>query len=101
MKDVHNHPLELLAICPENKIMTMNNHLETVPCNLCGSNNLRFVYEMPDTWYFSDEFFEIVECESCGLGFVNPRPKVEVIDRYYPKEFYDEFERDPAFHLER
>lgn len=81
--------------------MATENNLENVPCNLCGSNNQRLVYEMPDTWYFPEEFFKVVECESCGLGFVNPRPKPETIERYYPKEFYDEFDRDPTFHHER
>lgn len=81
--------------------MATAEHLEIVPCNLCGSTKQRLAYEMPDTWYFRKEFFKVVECESCGLGFVNPRPKFEVIDRYYPKDFYDEFERDQAFHLER
>ena len=81
--------------------MVMAKHLEVVPCNLCGSTKQRLTYEMPDAWYFPNEFFKVVECESCGLGFVNPRPKFETIDRYYPKDFYDEFGRDPMFHLER
>lgn len=81
--------------------MTTANDLETVPCNLCGSTKQRLAYEMPDTWYFTKEFFSVVECDSCGLGFVNPRPKFEAIDRHYPKDFYDEFERDPTFHMER
>lgn len=81
--------------------MATASDLEFVSCNLCGSTKQRLVYEMPDTWYFTKEFFSVVECESCGLGFVNPRPKFEVIDRYYPKDFYDGFERDQEFHLER
>lgn len=81
--------------------MATANDLETVPCNLCGSTKQRLAYEMSDAWYFTKEFFSVVECESCGLGFVNPRPRFEAIDRYYPKDFYDGFERDSAFHLER
>jgi SAM-dependent methyltransferase len=81
--------------------MASSNHLETVSCNLCGSTQQRLVYEMPDTWYFPEEFFQVVECTSCGLGFVNPRPKFAEISRYYPKDFFNEFDRDPAFHLER
>jgi ubiquinone/menaquinone biosynthesis C-methylase UbiE len=56
---------------------------------------------MPDAWYFPDEFFRVVECAACGLGFVNPRPTFSEIGRYYPSEFFDGFERDAAFHLER
>lgn len=81
--------------------MSSANHLETVSCNLCGLAQQRFVYEMPDTWYFPEEFFKVVECSSCGLGFVSPRPKFANMARYYPKDFFDGFERDTAFHLER
>lgn len=76
-------------------------HLETVSCNLCGTNNLQFSYQMPDTWYFQTEIFKVVECQACHLGFVNPRPKPQSIDRYYPKDFFDGFNKDPEFHSER
>ena len=56
---------------------------------------------MPDRHYHRDEWFTAVECLDCGLGFVNPRPVEEAMDRYYPKDFFDDFHRDPAFQRER
>jgi len=62
--------------------------LEIVACNLCGSREHTFVYEMPDRFYFPDEVFRVVECNGCGLGFVNPRPTFQEIGKYYPPEYF-------------
>jgi len=62
--------------------------LETVSCNLCGSDRYQVVYEMPDRKFFREDFFSIVECEQCGLGFVNPRPTLSEIQKYYPAKYY-------------
>jgi len=43
---------------------------------------------MPDTKFFPDEFFTVVECDQCGLGFVNPRPSFAEMRKYYPREYY-------------
>lgn len=75
--------------------------METVNCNLCGSAKLKFVYSMPDRHFFPNERFNVVECKGCGLGFVNPRPSFEEINRYYPPEFYEYFTTDLAFHKKR
>ncbi|HVH70870.1 MAG TPA: class I SAM-dependent methyltransferase [Candidatus Dormibacteraeota bacterium] len=62
--------------------------METVSCNLCGSDRYRFVYEMPDRKFFRQDFFTVVECQQCGLGFVNPRPTLSEIQKYYPAAYY-------------
>jgi SAM-dependent methyltransferase len=62
--------------------------LETVACNLCGSHRYTPVYEMPDARFFPEETFTVVECAECGLGFVNPRPDRSEIQRFYPREYY-------------
>jgi len=62
--------------------------LETVACNLCGSRRYTTVYEMPDVRLFPDEYFTVVECNECGLGFVNPRPDRQEIQKYYPRDYY-------------
>ena len=62
--------------------------METVACNLCGSDRSRAVYQMPDRKFFWEDFFTVVECERCGLGFVNPRPTVAEIQKYYPAKYY-------------
>jgi len=73
--------------------------MEQVNCNLCGSTDLRAVYEMPDVKFYPDEWFTIVECEQCGLGFVNPRPTREEIGKYYPADYYDYLA--PELHQQR
>jgi len=62
--------------------------LENVACNLCGSARHRQVYAMPDRLYFREEFFTVVECDQCGLAFVNPRPTVAEMQKYYLPEYY-------------
>ncbi len=75
--------------------------METVKCNLCGSDNYRVVYSMPEARYFVDEWFNVVECNHCGLGFVNPRPTRAEISKYYPSSFYDYFDDERDYHLRR
>ena len=65
--------------------------VETVPCNLCGSTKLSFVYRRPEGIYFPDEWYDVVACDGCGLGFVNPRPTHEEIGRFYRRDYYDVF----------
>jgi SAM-dependent methyltransferase len=56
---------------------------------------------MPDALFPSDQLFTIVECQSCGLGFVNPRPSRAEMQRFYPAEYYRGFERDGRYHQAR
>jgi hypothetical protein len=66
--------------------------METVACNLCGSTRHTALYQMPDRRGFQAGIFTVVECNRCGLGFVNPRPRFQDIGKYYPKEYYEELE---------
>jgi SAM-dependent methyltransferase len=75
--------------------------MEKVKCNLCGSENHQVVYLMPDRLYFNDEWFNVVECKDCGLGFVNPRPAYSEIFRYYPPSFYENFDKERNYHERR
>jgi SAM-dependent methyltransferase len=75
--------------------------LETTACDLCGSVNFTACYRKPDVLYHKNDWFTVVQCSDCGLGFVNPRPTPQSIDRYYPNTFFDYFEHDTAFHTSR
>ena len=75
--------------------------METVTCNLCNSSEQRVVYSKPDERYFRDEWFMVVECTNCGLGFVNPRPSREEMSRYYPAAYYEYDGLDPDYHQRR
>ncbi len=56
---------------------------------------------MPDAKFFPEEWFSVVRCRSCGLGFVSPRPTYDEMQRYYPQQYYDYFEGEPEFHDRR
>jgi 2-polyprenyl-3-methyl-5-hydroxy-6-metoxy-1,4-benzoquinol methylase len=75
--------------------------MEMVPCNLCGSRDHEVVYRQPDAQFHPDEWFDVVACRACGLGFVNPRPTPAEMQRYYPPRFFDYFEHQRAFHERR
>ena len=75
--------------------------METVACNLCGSKDYEKVYSMPDSKYYPDEWFTVVECRECGLAFVNPRPSFSEIFKYYPDDFYKYFEIEIKLHEKR
>lgn len=75
--------------------------LETVVCNCCGSSDYKVVFTKPDVYYFPTEFFTAVECQHCGLGYLNPRPTLAEMGRYYPSSYYEFFKFDPEWHERR
>lgn len=60
-------------------------------CNCCGSDRQRIAYRQPDALFHPDDWFTVVECLDCGLGFVSPRPTRAAMSRYYPDAFFDDF----------
>ncbi len=50
-------------------------------CNLCGLKNYKVIFERPDR-------LRIVQCRNCGLVYVNPRPKDELIPTLYDKDYF-------------
>jgi len=67
--------------------------MESIKCNLCGSDETEFAYEQPDLKYPDDNnrLFKVVRCKNCGLGFVNPLPGIDEMQKYYPTQFYNSF----------
>lgn len=56
-------------------------------CPICNSiRNKPFLTCVDHT--VSRETFQIVECESCGFKFTNPRPEESELGRYYKSEDY-------------
>jgi len=73
--------------------------LEHVGCDLCGAAEYRVRYRKPDTWTRLIPFeFPVVECSSCGLVYVNPRPTPEAMRQFYPAGYH---RRDTAEHEAR
>jgi 2-polyprenyl-3-methyl-5-hydroxy-6-metoxy-1,4-benzoquinol methylase len=67
--------------------------LENVPCNLCGSLDYAVMYQPAKERYNPEEVFSasggvrgtqtIVKCHNCGLVYVNPRVKPEIVVSAY------------------
>jgi len=57
--------------------------MNTIVCCLCGSERTRLLSQAHD--YITGEPFNLVQCQSCGLSFVNPQPRVQDLSRYYPQ----------------
>lgn len=63
--------------------------LEHVPCDLCGGKSYRIRYRKPDNWLRLNLFqFPVVECDDCGLVYVNPRPTMEAMGAFYPNDYH-------------
>ncbi len=63
--------------------------METIACGLCGSRRAReFVRQRDLTHGVTDEEFTIVRCEECGLLYLNPRPGLDEIGKFYPSAYF-------------
>jgi len=65
--------------------------LESVPCDLCGSTDARPYLRVRDHIYGLPGAFQIVQCQRCGLLYINPRPDKASIGQYYPDLDYHAF----------
>lgn len=62
---------------------------ELVPCNLCGADDAQTLYALKDHRFRTDDVdWPVVRCRQCGLGYLNPRPTLGEIGRYYPAEYF-------------
>ena len=64
----------------------LNGNRLSVPCNICGSNETRLVYQK---WTFN-----IVQCVACGLVYVNPRAFRVEEDDYFEGPYLSTIEKD-------
>jgi 2-polyprenyl-3-methyl-5-hydroxy-6-metoxy-1,4-benzoquinol methylase len=63
--------------------------IETVTCDLCGSDSTRLLYTQKDyRLRVDDREWNVVQCRNCGLGYLNPRPAAADVDRYYPQSYF-------------
>ncbi len=61
--------------------------MEYVNCNLCGMDNARFLFSKKDKFGIAEDEFNVVECQGCGLLYINPRPSQEEIGKFYPETY--------------
>jgi len=59
-----------------------------IPCEICGSNEHRFLFDGWDRLFGLPGVFKVVQCKECGLIFVNPQPEPKTLKEYYPKDYY-------------
>jgi len=62
--------------------------METVNCDLCGANDTEIVFVLRDLLHHIDGFFNLVKCRKCGLMYLNPRPTIDEMTRYYPSDYH-------------
>ena len=63
--------------------------LELVPCDLCGGDSYHLRYYKPNTWLRLNLYqFPVVQCDGCGLVYVNPRPTVAQMGAFYPAGYH-------------
>lgn len=62
--------------------------METVVCDLCGANDTEAVFVERDRLHHIDGTFYLVRCRQCGLMYLNPRPTLEEMRRYYPNDYH-------------
>ena len=60
---------------------------ELVSCPVCGKSNFTPFLQSSD-FFLTNEEYTIVICSSCGMKFVNPRPKTSEIGKYYESPDY-------------
>ncbi len=66
----------------------MEHSLETLEsCPSCKTSSFREILSCVDSTYSKDSF-TIVECDTCGLHFTNPRPTETAIGKYYDNPEY-------------
>ena len=65
--------------------------METVTCDLCGSQEAHLAYRVRDANYGTLGSFSIVRCSRCALIYLNPRPSVAELPAVYPETCYHPF----------
>lgn len=67
------------------------NKQEYIKCPICESDGIFFMNakNTHGSHFISDEEFNLVKCEKCGLIFINPRPTEKEAIKYYDFNYYE------------
>lgn len=61
---------------------------EFVICDLCGADDAEPILQLHDRMFeTTEETFQLVRCTRCGLLYLNPRPTLEDVGRYYRDDY--------------
>ena len=67
--------------------MTTAVELETVPCDLCGEADAQTLFLGRDYRFGRTQQYPVVQCNSCGLVRLNPRPTQQALVRLYDEDY--------------
>jgi len=62
--------------------------MRVISCEVCGSDRYQVLFKGRDRIFGFPGLFPIVQCEGCGLLFLNPQPEKEVLKKYYPSAYH-------------
>ncbi len=61
--------------------------MEEIVCNVCQSDDYAILYEGRDRLHGLGGSFRLVQCQRCGLIYLNPRPTREEMGLFYPSDY--------------
>jgi SAM-dependent methyltransferase len=61
--------------------------LEPVRCPSCLRDESRLVLHGRDRLFGKCGWYRVVECRSCQLRYINPRPTLKALERHYPPDY--------------
>lgn len=61
--------------------------MEHTNCNFCNNNDTKLLFYKKDKLGLSDFDFKVVQCQICGLIYINPRPSEDEIAKFYPDTY--------------
>jgi 2-polyprenyl-3-methyl-5-hydroxy-6-metoxy-1,4-benzoquinol methylase len=61
--------------------------MKFINCNLCGSDEYKLLFKGRDRMISVDAEYNVVECQKCGLIFLNPQPEEEELSPHYSSEY--------------
>ncbi|GMV98213.1 MAG: hypothetical protein AMXMBFR83_25650 [Phycisphaerae bacterium] len=68
--------------------MSATDLLETIPCPLCGRDDAAERHRVRDHLFGRPGEFRVVQCNGCGLVYLNPRPTLEGLAAHYPRAYF-------------
>ncbi|NLS97286.1 MAG: methyltransferase domain-containing protein [Planctomycetaceae bacterium] len=74
---------------------------EQIACPVCGCPDWRRVRTMTNLQYRTSNEFQLVRCSDCRHVYVNPRPTLDCIGRFYPDDYSPHAEPEADNHLEQ
>jgi 2-polyprenyl-3-methyl-5-hydroxy-6-metoxy-1,4-benzoquinol methylase len=78
---------EVLGSIPSAPTSMIKKMWEKPLCNLCRSADYKILYNDLTYWEYPG-VFQVVKCNKCSLVFLNPRPKLNEIKKYYDQISY-------------